>query len=176
RFLFGRSEAFQGTPGENDRGKKGFNNEATAECLHQQHQLDGAAAQSAIFFHERQGSPTQLGKGFPDPLAVSLFAFRDALPLGKAVLVVDEARDALGKHRLFVLEGKIHRVLASRRQRFGGMPGEPRTREAPGNRRSWMSRCSPMFCPVVTLPRSHDSGYKPSTCLAMMFFWISFEP
>ena len=97
RLVAGRGDQ---SAAEEDAGDIGFDDEAAAELLHQNHGRDGVAAEAAIGFGEGDGEPSEFGEGLPIG-GVEAGVARGQRAAGlETVFVADEARDAVGEQRL----------------------------------------------------------------------------
>ena len=108
RFLAFRPGQFHGGRAEYDRGEEGFERHHAAEFLHHQHHIDGAAAEAAVFFVDRQAEQAEFGILVPQLAAPAMGLGHVGAALREAVIVRQEARNAVFQQALVFREFKIH--------------------------------------------------------------------
>ena len=79
-----------------------------AEGLHQQHDVDRAAAKAAVVLLDRQAEQAELGIARPERLAPAAGVAQQRAALLEAVLVGQQPGDAVGQQALVVGKVEVH--------------------------------------------------------------------
>ena len=109
RFLLGRCAAFaQETAGDHDRFEIGFDNQMAAELFHDDHVLDGAAAETAKLFGKGRGEQAELGELSPHFRTPAIGRLRYLAARLKIIFVAEQALHCIAEQRLFLGKRKIH--------------------------------------------------------------------
>src|SRR6185312_17392796 len=108
-LLFAAAQ-LQQRAGQNNRRKIRLQRQRAAERIHDDHAVDGAAADAAVFFRERQSKQAELCILLPQLAREAVGLPRIGLQCLEAILVGEQAIDAVLEQLLLVAQLKIHDV------------------------------------------------------------------
>ncbi len=90
-------------------GQVRLQHQAFAQCIHHQHRIERAAAESAVGFRHLQRQQAQVGEALPGGAAEAFGRWPERLaPRVEADVAGDEATRGFQQHLLFFAEGEIH--------------------------------------------------------------------
>ena len=106
-----RSQAGDEAAAQHDGREIGLDHEVPAERLHQDGELDRAAAAAAVLQSERQAEPAERGELVPDLAAPAGFAVGDFLKGAVVVALGQEFLGAAAQDRVLGIVSKVHGVF-----------------------------------------------------------------
>ena len=93
---------------QHDRRQIRLQHQVPAEGLHQQHDVDRAAAEAAMLLGDRQAEQAELGIALPECLAPARWRLQQRLALLEAVFGRQQPGDAVAQQALVVGEIEVH--------------------------------------------------------------------
>ena len=103
-----RAETFDQTPGQNHAGQIGLEQQAASQFLHDGHQLDAAAAETAHLLAEGRAEQTELRELAPDVAVEALGTLKRLQARLEAEALADQPGNGIAEHRLLLAEGETH--------------------------------------------------------------------